>query len=261
MTSTTPDAAPSDLVVPATAADVPTAPEATDEASTAQNANAKLSRTKVAMPVLEKLFELYPHLFGAEFSPLKLGVFQELMEKHPAEFERDALKTALSVHTRSTKYLQAVAAGKPRVDLQGVALEPVAPEHVCLTILELYRRRQGRSQEDLRPKVRRQIVAAFETSGLSAQEYQARVMGKDDDNNALVAEAFADYNAQLAKHEATARAFTASGKTVAEFADMYGLNPRDVGRSLETVRKAQAAAAAPAAQTEPAPVVEANANA
>ncbi len=52
--------------------------------------------------MLEKLFELYPHLFGARFLLLKLGVFQELLALHPDQFERDSLKLALGVHTRSS---------------------------------------------------------------------------------------------------------------------------------------------------------------
>ena len=183
-------------------------------------------------PVLEKLFELYPHLFGAEFLPLKLGIFQELLARHPEQFERDALKAALGWHTRSTRYLQSVAAGKQRHDLQGVAVEAVAPEHVCLAILELFRRRQGRTQEDLRPKFRARLIAAFEASGLTGQEYLARVQTKDAAANTLLEEGFAEYDQKLAKQEALRRAFASSGKTVAEFADMYGLNQRDVSQAL-----------------------------
>ncbi|MBX9871402.1 MAG: ProQ/FINO family protein, partial [Burkholderiaceae bacterium] len=40
-------------------------------------------RKQAAMPVLEQLFSLYPHLFGAEFLPLKRGIFQDLLERHP----------------------------------------------------------------------------------------------------------------------------------------------------------------------------------
>src|SRR5450759_2096171 len=183
-------------------------------------------------PVLEKLFELYPHLFGAEFLPLKMGIFQELLARHPEQFERDALKAALGWHTRSTRYLQSVAVGKQRHDLQGVAVEAVAPEHVCLAILELFRRRQGRTQEDLRPKFRARLIAAFEASGLTRQEYLARVQTKDAAANTLLEEGFAEYDQKLAKQEALRRAFASSGKTVAEFADMYGLNQRDVSQAL-----------------------------
>ena len=56
-------------------------------------------------PVLEQLADLYPHLFGAVFRPLKRGIFQDLLAAHPDAFEREALKVALGIHTRSTRYL------------------------------------------------------------------------------------------------------------------------------------------------------------
>ena len=108
----------------------------------------KAARLPTALPVLEKLFELYPKLFGAQFLPLKLGIFQELLAAHPEHFTRDALKAALSVHARSTRYLQSVASGNKRHDLLGAAVEDVAPEHIYLAIVELFRRRQGRASED-----------------------------------------------------------------------------------------------------------------
>ena len=58
-----------------------------------------------------------PHLFGVVFRPLKRGIFQDLLAAHPDAFEREALKVALGIHTRSTRYLQAVAAGEKRHDL------------------------------------------------------------------------------------------------------------------------------------------------
>src|SRR5450830_1542767 len=194
-------------------------------------------------PVLEKLFELYPHLFGAEFLPLKLGIFQELLALHPEQFQRDSLKLALGLHTRSTRYLQSVAAGKPRHDLQGAAVEPVAPEHVHFALLELFRRRQGRTQADLRPKLRAQLLAAFAASGLTRQEYQARVLTKDASANTLLEEAFAELDQKLAKQEALRSAFNSSGKTPAEFADMYGLDQRDVMLVLDQDRSLPAPAA------------------
>lgn len=192
----------------------------------------KPDRTRSVQPVLEKLFELYPHLFGAEFLPLKLGIFQELLAKHPEQFQRDSLKAALGVHTRSTRYLQCVAAGKQRHDLEGAAVEPVAPEHVFLTVIELFRRRQARTKDDLKPKLRAQLIAAFEASGLSRQDYLSRVQSNDTQAIALLDEAMAEYDATLARQEALLRAFESSGKTVQEFADMYGLKERDVNAVL-----------------------------
>lgn len=216
-----------------------TTPEAPAQAVAPTPANEparKPGRVQSAQPVLEQLFALYPHLFGAEFLPLKLGIFQELLTLHPEQFQRDSLKLALGLHTRSTRYLQSVAAGKPRHDLQGAAVEPVAPEHIHFALLELFRRRQGRSQADLRPKLRAQLISAFEASGLSRQDYVARVQMKDEGANALLEDALAELDQKLAKQEALRSAFQNSGKTAAEFADMYGLELRDVNQMLKQDR-------------------------
>jgi ProP effector len=196
-------------------------------------------RTREVHPVLEKLFELYPKLFGAHFLPLKLGAFQDLLAAHPEAFKKDELKVALGLHARSTRYLECVAAGHPRHDLQGEPVEPVAPEHVHHAIMEVFRRRQARSKEDLRPHVRARLIGAIEASGLSREGYTECIRTQDEVATALLDEAFAELAAQAAKREALMRAFEASGKTEAEFADMYGLAPDEVSRTLERVRAAR----------------------
>ena len=196
-------------------------------------------------PVREQLAGLYPHLFGAVFRPLKRGIFQDLLAAHPDAFEREALKVALGIHTRSTRYLQAVAAGEKRHDLQGQPVEAMAPEHVHHALLEVYRRRKnqkGRSTEDLLPKLRNRIIAAFEASGLTREAYTELVVGRDDAANAILEEAFAEWAARNAKAEALLRAFEASGSTLEQFADMYGMDPRSTGQQLERARKLAAAA-------------------
>ncbi|MBK5207478.1 MAG: prop effector [Polaromonas sp.] len=193
----------------------------------------KPARTRQVNPVLEQLFELYPKMFGAHFLPLKLGVFQDLLALHPDLFKRDELKVALGLHARSTRYLESVAALYPRHDLQAVPVEPVSPEHVHHAILEVFRRRQARSNQDLRPFVRVQLMAAIEASGLSREDYALRVQQQDDASNALLDDAFAELGKQAAKREALLRAFEASAKTVAEFAEMYGMDPIEVTRILE----------------------------
>ena len=205
---------------------------------------------QAVLPVLEKLFGLYPHLFGAEFRPLKLGIYQELLAAHPEEFKRDTLKAALGQHTRSTRYLQSVASGLSRHDLQGAAVESVSPEHIYLSILELFRRRQARTREDLRPKLKAQLIAAFEASGLGSQAYLARVQNSDLEANALLEDALAEVDQKLARQEALLRAYDASGKTLAEFADMYGLDRAALAalQALDLKRLAPSADAAPAPQ-------------
>jgi ProP effector len=188
-------------------------------------------------PTLEQLPEFYPHLFGEVFLPLKRGIFQDLLAAHPEAFQRDALKEALGQHTRSTRYLTAVAAGRPRHDLQGQVVEAMAPEHVYQALLEVFRRRQSRSPEDLRPKLRERIVQAFEASGLPRAEYAELVRTRDDAANALLDEALAEAAARSAKDEALLRAFEASGQTVENFAGMYGMDPRAAARSLERAKR------------------------
>lgn len=183
-------------------------------------------------PVLEKMAALYPQLFGAVFLPLKRGIFQDLQDAHPDAFERDALKAALSLHTRSTRYLTAVASGEQRHDLSGQPVEAMAPEHVHHALLEVYRRRQTRSKEDLRPKLVARIVQACEASGLTPAAYAELVRSRDEAANAVLDEAMVELEARAAKTQALLQAFKASGKTVDEFADMYGMDPRSVSRML-----------------------------
>ncbi|MFI8618582.1 ProQ/FINO family protein [Acidovorax sp. NPDC077693] len=223
------------------------------DAATAQGpAGDGAARTppRTTHPLLEQLADLYPHLFGAVFRPLKRGVFQDLLAAHPEAFDRDALKVALGLHTRSTRYLQSVAAGDKRHDLAGQPVEAMAPEHVHHALLEVYRRRKNnkaRATEDLLPKLRNRMMAAFEASGMSRETYTELVRGRDDAANAILEEAFAEWSARNAKDEALLRAFEASGQTLEAFADMYGMVARTVGQQLERARRLNAARAQQAA--------------
>ena len=210
-----------------------------------------------AHPVLERLFALYPKMFGARFLPLKLGVYQDLLERHGEEFKTEDLKLALGLHARSTRYLDAVAAGHQRHNLEAEPVEPVAPEHVHHAILETFRRRQARTKDDLGEQLRERIIAAIESSGIGREAYAERVRARDPHSNAALDDALAELGRQAAKREALLRAFEASGKSEAEFADMYGMAPKEVTRTLQRARKdkkadaeaatAKAAAAAAAA--------------
>ncbi|MBU1361323.1 MAG: prop effector [Gammaproteobacteria bacterium] len=205
-------------------------------------ASKSTARSRKTHPVLERLFELYPKMFGARFLPLKLGVYQDLLALHPDEFKREDLKVALGLHARSTRYLEAVAAGEKRHDLNGEPVEAVAPEHVHHAILEVFRRRQARTQDDLRPQLRERLVAAIEASGLSREAYTMAAGARDETSNAVLDEAFAEVATRTARSEALLRAFEASGKTEAEFADMYGMDAKDAARSLERARRSAAGA-------------------
>ena len=188
-------------------------------------------------PVLEKLFELHPQLFGARFLPLKLGIFHDLLARHPDGFKKDELKLAMGQHARSTRYLECVAAGLDRHDLDGAVVEPVAPEHVHHAILEVFRRRQARAKDDLRPRLTGLLKQAVENSGLALDDYVALVRVQDEATNALLDNALDELKAEAAKREALMTTFTASGKTEAEFADMYGMDSKLVSSVLARVRQ------------------------
>ncbi|MES2484194.1 MAG: ProQ/FinO family protein [Pseudomonadota bacterium] len=189
-------------------------------------------------PLLHRLWELHPRLFGARFRPLKVGIFEDLIARHPEAFDQQELKQALAQHVRSTRYLEAVASGDARHDLDGQPVEPAAPEHVQHAIMEAMRRRQPRGADEARAWARVRLVQAIEASGLSREDYMARIRTQEPVALALLDEAFAELAEQSARREALLRAFRASGRAVDEFAQMYGLD-------AEVVRQALAQADAP----------------
>lgn len=207
------------------------------------NAGKAQGKARTPHPVLEKLFELYPGLFGARFLPLKRGVYEDLIARHPDAFKAEDLKLAMGLHARSSRYLESVAAGHPRHDLEGQVVEPMAPEHVHHAIVELYRRRLGRTaqpeQEALRAQTVTRIARAIEASSLGREDYAVLVRSRDANTNAIVDEALASLSAQDAKAEALLRAFEASGKSEQEFADMYGMKHGEVTRTLQRARAAR----------------------
>jgi sRNA-binding protein len=182
------------------------------------------------------LAEIYPQLFGQKLMPLKRGVLQELQALHGEFITKDDLKLALTLHTRSTRYLAALASGQARHDLQGQAVEPVSPEHRYHALTELYRRRQQRSEQDLSSELRQRIIEAAQASGLSPTDYAAQVRSKDEAANVHLDQAIADWNERIARDEARLRAFEASGKTVKQFAEMYGLNLIETAATLNRAR-------------------------
>lgn len=187
-------------------------------------------------PVLVRLAAWYPVLFGDPPLPLKRGVFEDLMAAHGEDLTEAELKAALALHTRSTRYLHAVSSGAPRHGLDGQAVEPVAPEQRHHALVEVFRRRQARSPQDLTPQLRQRIARAFEASGLGREAYATLVRGRDEQLNALTEAALEDTSARMAREAALLRAFESSGQSEAAFADAYGLPASDVRQMLERAR-------------------------
>jgi len=211
--------------------------DSSDTSAAPRKAAAGRKAPRPVHPLLHKLYELYPRLFGARFLPLKVGVFEDLVTAHPQDLPAAELKVALGLHTRSTRYIEAVASGLPRHDLKAQPVEPVAPEHVHHAILELFKRRNGKSPEQARAQALRQLENAIEASGLGRDGYRERFTSADDQLQALIGEALAAVAQKDARREALKRAFAASGKTVPEFAQMYGLDLDEATELLSSREK------------------------
>lgn len=195
-------------------------------------------------PVLVQLEQLYPALFGATVQPLKRGIFQDLLAAHGEVLDKAQLKIAMAIHTRSTRYLQAVASGAARHDLQGQAVEPMAPEHVLHAVLEVFKRRKprpGETVEQQQQRLQRRIAQIFSDSGLTREALLERANIKEPTALATLTAAL-DYAAeQDARAEAVQRAFAASGAaSPAAFAQMYGMHPKAVERQLARAAQLQA---------------------
>lgn len=184
-------------------------------------------------PLLHQLADWHPALFGARFLPLKVGIFEDLLQRHP-EVEKDALKAALAWHARSTPYLEAVAAADKRHDLEGAPVDDLAPEHRHHALMEVFRRRQARSQKDLRPWLVERLAQAIAASGLARDAYLERVRTQEPFALQALHDAFAALAERAAKREAVRRAYQASGRSVEEFAQMYGLDAATVRDAVES---------------------------
>ncbi|MCL9667905.1 RNA chaperone ProQ [Rosenbergiella epipactidis] len=91
----------------------------------------KLSSSK---EVIAYLSQQFPSCFIAEgeAKPLKIGIFQDLVERIPAEMNlsKTQLRSALRVYTSSWRYLYGIKAGATRVDLDGNACGTLEEQHV-----------------------------------------------------------------------------------------------------------------------------------
>ena len=149
----------------------------------------------------------------------------------------------MAIHTRSTRYLQAVASGAQRHDLQGNAVEPMAPEHVLHAVLEVFKRRKprpGETVEEQQQRLQRRIAQLFMDSGLTREAFLERANTKEPKALETITAAL-DYAAeQDARAEAVQRSFAASGAaTPAAFAQMYGMHPKAVERQLARAAQLQ----------------------
>jgi len=140
-----------------------------------------------------------------------------------------------------------MASGQQRHDLSGVAVEAVAPEHQHHALVEVFKRRQQRTEQDLKPELRQRMLQGAEASGLAPLDYAQLVRTGNEEANAMD-NAMGELAAWLAKDQALLQAFEASGETVTAFADAHGLHPIEAAAILNRAKaRRDVQAQAPAA--------------
>lgn len=223
--------------------------------------------------ILVALAQHYPHLFGERLQPLKRGIFHDIVAAHPKNTaenpqvaggvfapEPAELKQALAVHTRSSRYLTAMASGAPRVDLAGNAVEPVTVEHRFDALARLLPRKKPRpGQPEPQLWFQRRVQMLFVDSNLDRAAFvaaiggEAKLEGRGEAVAALVYAALDEAAVADARAEAIAASFVAafpeknlgadlSAATSADvraFAAMYGLHPAAAQRQLQRAAQLQ----------------------
>lgn len=211
--------------------------------TSAPSSDEPVSRPTRQDPVLARLGQIYPEIFGTEPRPLKRGIYEDLQQQHQGEeWTDDALKAALRQHTRSTRYLNALASGQERHDLKGNAVEAVAPEQRFHALVEVHRRRQARAPRDLTPQLKRRIAQVFESSGLGVEAFSMLVTGRDEALNRLTREVIEAVSAQQAREAAWLRAFEAGANSLEAFATAHGMPTQQARQALDRAKSRRAAA-------------------
>ena len=67
---------------------------------------------------IAQLAELYPNCFRQPRQPLKIGIHNDVIARHP-ELRHSLIASALKTYTRSLGYLETLKAGAARIDLEG----------------------------------------------------------------------------------------------------------------------------------------------
>jgi sRNA-binding protein len=67
---------------------------------------------------IARLAELFPNCFRQPRQPLKIGIHNDIIARHP-ELRPNLIASALKTYTRSQGYLETLKAGAPRIDLEG----------------------------------------------------------------------------------------------------------------------------------------------
>ncbi len=138
-----------------------------------------------------RLKQLFPALFVGAPKPLKLRIQVDIQERAPGTFTKQALSAFFRRHTGSTSYLQAVAQGRQRFDLDGQPSGEIAEEHRQVARDELARRRasheERRALEDQQRRNRAGLLHDHERTTLTRANFCALKQVAEDELDGLLA--------------------------------------------------------------------------
>ncbi len=127
-----------------------------------------------SVQTLRWLIESYPHTFFEDprrVQPLAVCVIDQLVQRHAASLSKEKLLAAITMYQRSRCYRQAVANGRPSIDLAGYPSAPPTTEEQRVagqwlerwSVLACF---QLVGSSNLTPDVRRELITILE------QDYQ-----------------------------------------------------------------------------------------
>ena len=123
----------------------------------------------------QQLKQSFPALFVGAPKPLKLRIQLDIQQRAPGAYTKQALSAFFRRYTGSTSYLQAVANGKQRFDLDGQPAGEITDEHRQVARDELARRRanheQRRALEDQQRHNRAGLLHDFERTTLTRANF------------------------------------------------------------------------------------------
>ena len=77
----------------------------------------------------KRLRSAFPELFAKPRHPWKIGIWRDMAKLRPDLMYNKYVSWYIRDFTRGRKYLKAVIDGMPRIDVNGVIVEDVKPEH------------------------------------------------------------------------------------------------------------------------------------
>jgi len=149
-------------------------PASTSDASAAPAARPEPADTAATAAQLKQLF---PGLFAGAPKPIKLRIQNDIQERAPGVFSKQALSAFFRRYTGSTSYLIAVTRAKQRFDLDGQPSGELSDEHRKIAADELARRRalheDRRELEEQQRRNRATLLRDFERTTLTPANFSA----------------------------------------------------------------------------------------